>query len=81
MRSNANVSLKVCVYEFTLDPDADVFQASLLQQSFRHVSVLDELEETVELGAVDDLRNKKANVKSSVRPEKSFRHHFLVPNP
>ncbi len=47
----------VCV--FTLDPNANVFHASLLQQSFRDVSVLDELEETVEFGAVEDLRNRE----------------------
>ncbi len=50
----------MCV--FTLDPNANVFHASLLQQSFRDVSVLDELEETVEFGAVEDLRNKRADL-------------------
>lgn len=49
----------MCV--FTLNPDAYVFQASLFQQSFRDVSVLDELEETVQFGAVEDLRNKKVH--------------------
>ncbi len=55
------LSVCVCVCVFTLDPDAKVFQASLLQQSFRHVSVLDVLEETVEFGAVEDLSNKRAD--------------------
>lgn len=50
---------------FTFNPDAYVFKASLLQHGFGDVSVLDELEETEELGAVRDYRRRKTRCKQS----------------
>lgn len=46
---------------FTFDANANVLQAPLLQHSFGHVPVLDVLEESVQLGTVKDLRNKRGD--------------------